>query len=452
MKDQKEPKEILETEILSSLLNNKDYFSKVIHHLQKDHFNEIGNSLIFDKIKNFYIEYNKIPNIKELILSFKESPQKDKEIIKPVIPEIYKPSSINPEMLLSLTEDFIKMSIYMKSVILGAEGIGEHNKNKITDSFNLAEESIKISLDSDFGIFVEEIDKRFDDYQEKEGLKLNVQSFDEIIGSGYTPKTLHLIAAASGVGKSAMLCTFAVQFLLQKQDVVIISLEMAESEFYKRIDSNLLDIRIKDLPNVDKQVLKNNYNKIKDQIGNLVVKEYPAGGLTPLGLQSYLEKLKNEKNINNPVVMVDYLGLMSSDKMTIKDNMYGYFKSIAEELRAVAQKMGIILFSPTQLNRSATSNLEADQSAISDSMGTYMTADSVFIISQTPDYKDQGKMRISFVKNRMSGQTRYFEIGYNYEHFRIDDRYRHDTGKSGDVTQELTNLGIDQDLKSVMNF
>ena len=327
--------------------------------------------------------------------------------------------------------------------------MGEHNQDKKMESFSLAEESVKVSLDSDFGIFIDEIDKRFEDYGVKKGLKTNIQSFDDIIGDGYTTKTLHLIAAASGVGKSAMLCSLGVQFLLQKRDVVIISLEMAESEFFKRIDANLFSVKIKELPHIEKQVLKNEYENLKDDIGQLVVKEFPAGGLTPLGLQSYLEKLKNEKGILSPVVMVDYLSLMSSDKLKLSDNSYGFFKSVAEELRAVAQKMNIIIFTPMQLNRSATHNLEADQSAISDSLGVFMTCDSAFIISQTPEYKEQGKMRISFVKNRMSGQTRWFEIGYNYEYFRIEDNFTNT--KSGDVVKELTDFGLNKDLKNIMN-
>ena len=152
--------------------------------------------------------------------------------------------------------------------------------------------------------------------------------------------------------------------------------------------------------------------------------------------------------------MVDYLSLMSSDRLKATDNSYGYFKSIAEELRAVAQKMNLIMFTPMQLNRSAVNNLEADQGAISDSMGVYMAADSAFIISQTPEYKDQGKMRISYVKNRMSGQTRFFEIGYNYDYFRVDDRFRdvsHIQG-TGDVTQELVNMGLDKDLNNIMGL
>ncbi len=453
--EDKNVKVLLENEVISTLLADPNYFGQTIHHLQKEFFSDIGSSVLFETIKDHYQEFGEIPSLKDVILSHKNSDQQTKNLVKASIKEIN--SNIEPvhiTLLIQQTELFIKDAIFTKALLMGADAMGSHNQDKKLESFALAEESVKVSLDSDFGIFVDEIDKRFDDYQAKHGLKLNIPSFDEIIGDGFTPKTLHLITAASGVGKSAMLCSFGVQFLQQGKDVVIISLEMAESEFYKRIDSNLFDVQIKDLPQIEKQVLKNKYNKLQDTLGNLVIKEFPAGGLTALGLQSYLEKLEQEKGIKSPVVMVDYLSLMSSDRLKATDNSYGYFKSVAEELRAVAQKMNLIMFTPMQLNRSAVNNLEADQGAISDSMGVYMAADSAFIISQTPDYKDQGKMRISYVKNRMSGQTRFFEIGYDYSHFRVVDKFR-DTAHiqgTGDVSQELTNMGLDNDLKNIMGF
>jgi len=60
---------------------------------------------------------------------------------------------------------------------------------------------------------------------------------------------------------------------------------------------------------------------------------------------------------------------------------------------------------------------------LSESMKILMTLDSAFIISQTPEMKEQGKMKINFVKNRMSGKTWSFDIGFNYKKFRFDDRF-----------------------------
>lgn len=417
-------KSILEEEVISSLLHDKKYFSSVVHHLEPRHFTEPGMSLLYNNIKTHYIDFKNTPTLKELILTFKESSKQDKSLVKSSIVKVKDASEINPDMLLQLTERFIKSAIFAEAVIMGADALGSNDQDKMTESFKLAEESVKVSLDSDLGVFLGDVDMIFDEFEEKAGLPLGIPSFDKMIGSGFTSKTLHSAMAASGVGKSAAMTAFAVQFLLQKQDVVFITLEMSEAEVSKRIYSNLYNIDISNLPHIDKEVIKGKYKNIKNDVGELTIKEFPAGSLSPLGLDGYLSKLNNERGIKKPIVIVDYLGLMSSDKMkNTGENSYSYYGSIAEELRAVAQKRDLIMFTPLQLNRSAINNLESDQSALSESMRIHMTLDSAFVISQTPELKQKGEMVINFVKNRMSGKTWSFKIGFDYQKFRFDDRF-----------------------------
>jgi replicative DNA helicase len=427
-----EPRELLENEVIVNLINDKEYFETVFPFLKSEYFS-YEYSTVIKHIEKFYKTYKKSPSLKELVISFKDSNKQDKEVIKQKINELKDYKQLDHDFLIDSTESFIKRKIFEKAIITGAEGLGSNNEEKVQDSFKLAEESVKVTLESDIGIELQDIDSRFDDYLPQNGLKLNIKSFDSVIGDGYTPGTLHLIISPSGVGKSAMLSTFAVQFLLQKRDVVLLSLEMSESQFYKRIDSNICDISIQNLGIIDKQVLKNRYNDNRENLGNLIIKEFPAGALTPLKIDSFLNKIENEKGIKNPILMVDYLTLMKSDIIKQGDNSYSYFKSVAEELRAVAQKRGIIIFTPMQSNRSSINNIEADQSSLSDSMAVYMTSDSAFMILQTPEMKEAGKMKINFVKNRMSGKTFSFDIGYDYEKFRIIDKF-YDSGHNENIT------------------
>ncbi len=420
--EDKNVKALLELEVNLSLLNDSEYFGSVIHHLKKEYFSDVSQGVIFDTIKNHYQDFQEIPSLKDIIIQHKNSDQKTKDLVKTGIKELNtQTEQVNKDLLIKQTELFIKDAIFTKAIIKGADALGAHNQEMKMESFALAEESVKVSLDSDFGVFLEDIDQVFEEFKEKPGIKLNIPSFDNMIGQGYTPKTLHSAMAASGVGKSAAMTAFAVQFLLQKKDVVFVSLEMSEAEVSKRIYANLYDVNISSLPDMEKEVIKAQHNQIKDHIGQLVIKEFSAGGLTPLGLDGYLNKLQIEKNIKEPLVIIDYLGLMASDRMKNADNSYSYYGSIAEELRAIAQKRNLVMFTPLQLNRNAINNTEADQSSLSESMKILMTLDSAFIISQTPEMKDTGKMKINFVKNRMAGKTWSFDISFDYSKFRFID-------------------------------
>jgi replicative DNA helicase len=229
--------------------------------------------------------------------------------------------------------------------------------------------------------------------------------------------------APSGIGKTATLIAFAANFARQERDIVFISLEQSESEIYKRLYANLLDIPVKDISLIDKEVIRRKVKEIKPTIGNIIAKQYAAKRITPLDISAFLDKLKNEKNIHNPVLIVDYLGLLKSDFMKNMDNSYAYIGSIAEELRAVAIEKNIIIFSPMQLNRQAYGNLEAGNETMSESLKVLHTLDSAFLVLQTPEMKDNGTVKIMFTKNRFSGITKGFEIKFDYDYFRFDDKF-----------------------------
>ena len=417
------PSHILEQEIVANLLTDKHYFNSSIHHLQDAHFTDPGMRLLFLNTKNHYLNFGGVPNTRELILSFKQSSKQDKELISTAMKDVQASGDVNPKMLLELTEKFIKSAIFAKSIIMGADSLGSHDEDKMTESFALAEEAVKVSLDSDLGVELSEIDAIFEDFKDMPGLLPGIKSWDSMLGTGFRDKTLSAFASASGVGKSAAMVDFAVRFLLKGEDVVILSLEMSESEFYKRIYANLYDISISDIPNMEKQVLKMKYKAVQGKIGKLIIKEYPAGSLTPLGIDSYLAKLENERGIKRPVLFVDYLGLLGSDRIKNMDNSYAFFGSISEELRAIAQKRSIKIITALQLNRGAINNLETDQSALSESMRILMTLDFMAILAQTPEMKEQGKLKVNIVKNRFSGKTWSFDIGFNYDKFKFEDRF-----------------------------
>ena len=76
-----------------------------------------------------------------------------------------------------------------------------------------------------------------------------------------------------------------------------------------------------------------------------------------------------------------------------------------------------------QLNRNAINNLETDQSSLSESMRILMTLDFMAILAQTPQMKDEGKLKVNIVKNRFSGKTYSFDINFDYNKFRFVDNY-----------------------------
>ena len=446
-------KKILEQELIKSLLTNKESFTGVVAHLEPKHFSEAGMGDVFDTIKKHYQTYHNIPNFRELILSYKDASRDKKLLIKETLQQVKDSPVVRPDMMMSLTESFIKNAIFEEGILQGAEALGQNDPTGITKSHKLLEEAVQLTLDNDLGYDVDEVDAIMDDMGLKPGILPHIPSWDKILGTGFQQKTLSVIAAASGVGKSAAMVDFACAFVRQGRDVVIASLEMSQAEFYKRLWSNLLDIEISLIPDMDRTVIRQKLKKLQEKgMGRLVVKEFPTGSLGALGLQGYVEAVQTEKGFDNPVVFVDYLGIMKSDRSTNIDNSFAYYGSIAEELRSFAQKTDLCVITAVQLNRSAINNVEADQSSISESMKIMNISDFMVILAQTPQMKEQGELNVNVVKNRFTGRTWQFKIGFDYKHFRFDDRYNinGENVQSHNLKDPIT--GQIDNIKDLMNI
>jgi len=451
-------REIFESEILHKIMTDKNYFGSVVPYLKPKYFTEVGNSLIFKNIHEYYVSAGKQPNIKDLVLLIKDEGKTEKVIAAEALKKVMSGESVRAaeQLLVDKTEDFIKKAIHTESLILGAEAMGENNAEKLAESFRIAEEAQKVSLDEDFGLDLTNIDRAIDFYQDDTmGLRPGIVSFDKMIGKGFREKTLHMFLAAPGIGKSMGLSAFATEFLKQGKDVIVFSLEMQEEEWMKRIYSNLLDIPIADLEFESPGVIKAKFDNIKGHIGRLIIKEFPSYTLNSLHILNYLEKIETKLGISDPVVFVDYLGLMNSSRLQAGTNSYEYIKSITAELRAVAQRRNITIFSASQLNRTAVGNLEAGQESVSDSAGISMFADSMWFFLQTKEMKEHGEILVSIEKNRMTGATYSFKIGVDYTKMRFEDRFLSPADlqvaqANGIITHTEQNINISTGLEDLL--
>jgi len=138
-------------------------------------------------------------------------------------------------------------------------------------------------------------------------------------------------------------------------------------------------------------------------------------------LNTHLDKLADSHGMKDPILIVDYLGIMRANVPS--GSKYDDFSNIAVELRAIGQQRNIEVFTAAQMNRSSFGNLEAGNEAIADSIGIGNAADAMIIVNQTQQMKEVGELQISFAKNRFGGKTNGFKIGFNYDFMRFEDRF-----------------------------
>lgn len=460
-----------ESILLKSIIEKHDYFSKCFHLLKEKYFSVSANKKIFEMISEYYSEYRKVPSLVDIITMTKDVANKDfrKEIAE-ALQKINDSKVIdNPEFFNSEVVKFVKNAIFLEGTLLAAEGIQKKSDNLMTKAMSILDEREHVMIDESLGLDFDDVESMISYFSERNiGILTEHTEFNKRLGTGFLPGTLSVICAAQGVGKSLLMCDLISGFIKNGKNVLLVSLEMSEKEMMKRIYANVFDIDVNhfsdlsktsgELENFSDPVTKaqilSKYDSFKvGDIGKLFIKEYPTGSFSASMLESLVKKYQQQKNVKFDVILVDYLGIAKSDRVSPSAGLYSYVKAIGEEFRAAALNLGVALISASQLNRSSVNQVEnVDNSKISDSMGTAMIADFILFMLQSEEMKENSNMILKVTKNRFNGRTDQWLMDIDYPKMRFNDHVglngsTFDSGKQAEDSKKF----VDSELQKISN-
>lgn len=352
----------LERVIFSNLLNNETYARKTIPFLSSQYFHNLSDRVVFELIDRYVAKYNAFPTKEALLidLSAKDSISEDQfKECKTIIEEIPDhPDHIsNIDWLVDQTERFCQdKAIYnaiMQSIKILDDKTGKFTKGAIPQ---LLSDALAVSFDMSIGHdFMDDADARFEFYHRKEErLPFDIDFLNRITKGGLPRKTLNILLAGTGVGKTLAMCHFAASYLASGKNVLYITMEMAEERIAERIDANLLNVPLNELSELPRESYNKKIQRLKEKtVGKLIIKEYPTSTAGAANFRHLLNELKIKRNFIPDVIFVDYLNICSSSRLKqgANVNSYTYIKAIAEELRGLAVEFNVPLISATQTTR-----------------------------------------------------------------------------------------------------
>lgn len=422
-----------ELSVIKNLVSTPEYFTKVFSLLEPKYFDDPGTRGLLKLIKTYYSEYKEQPGILELATKIKDT--SNAEVRKELATAIKEVNAHQAEFkdlnfLLDETVTFIKDALYLEALTIGAEGLEKKSDDLKQKAQSILDKRAQVHIDDNISLDFDDIDDIIKHFSSKDiGLLTGHKELDERLGNGLLPGTLNLVMAAQGVGKSLMMCDIATSLLKQGKNVLIVSLEMSDYEMVKRIYANCLDVDVStflEMPDSEeaREKVRDAYNKkrLDGTLGKLFIKDYPAGSFSALMLEGLVERFRQEKGIKFDCIVVDYLGIMKSDLVSPAAGLYSHIKSIGEELRATAKKLGVAVLSASQLGRSAINKIDdVDNSAIADSIGTAATADFLLMVLSNDEMKEKCEAIVKITKNRYTGRTDTFMMGVDYDHMRFTE-------------------------------
>ena len=432
----------IEATILSNLLHNEEFARKSIVFLKEEYFHDATEKAVFHEIQKFYSKYNDVPSREALQINVDERPDLSSTIYDEASALIKSLGKIdnNQQWLLDETEKFCKDKAVYNAIMESIEIIdGKHKKKTDGAIPELLSDALAVTFDTHIGHdFLEDSDDRYEFYHTREEkIPFDIEYLNKITQGGVTRKSLNILMAGTGVGKTIGMCHMAASNLTIGKNVLYVTMEMAEERIAERIDANTLNVSLNDVPLLPKAQFEKKINLLKGHTsGKLIIKEYPTATAGVGHFRFLLNELKMKKNFVPDIIYVDYINICIS--MRLKGNnydSYSYIKSIAEELRGLAVEHNVPIISATQLNRPGFSSSDPDMTDTAESFGLPATADFMVALVTTEELEELNQLMVKQLKNRYADKGVYkrFMIGIDTSKMRLYNLSEAETeGKSVD--------------------
>lgn len=389
--------------VFNSLFNNQ-YLETIIDYVEPLFFKNKDIRLVFDVLMTYYKQTSKIPNTTELKAHLVTDEQK--LALKNVVLSFKAiDTKYDFDQLIVNTQRFLRERAVYYTLVKTTNSI----QNSVADTTKILadfEKACSISLVDNIGFdYLENIEQHCKDLLEVfKCVPTGWKWLDEHLGGGLMAqgRALYVFCGATNVGKSIFLGNIATNILSQNKTVLLVSLEMSENIYSKRISTQISGIPIKEIADHTSSLkLFLQEYKQDHKAAKLIVKEFPPKSITVNHLRAYINKLV-KKNVKPDVIIIDYVNLLAPNDS--KANSYEGIKQVTEGLRGLSYHFECPVVSATQINRSGYDTSKPGLETTSESMGLSHTVDAQFSIWTEEGDNELGIIHLGIMKNRFGSR------------------------------------------------
>lgn len=423
----------IENAILKHLIYDEEYTRKVLPFIKEEYFSEYSERSVFNLVKEFVSEYNTNPTFEALLLQLSELKISEEEhnscanVLKDI--NSTKEELCKLDWLTDKTEKFCQDQAIYNGVLESISILDGKNKSLDKGAIpDILSKALAVSFDNNVGHdYLDNYEERYEFYHKvEEKIPFDLDYFNRITRGGISKKSLNIILAGPGVGKSLLMCHHASSSLLQGKNVLYITMEMAEERIAERIDANTLNVAVDDLVNLSREEYKKRIEKLKNKVvGKLIIKEYPTASASVVHFRNLLNELNLKRNFVPDIIFVDYMNICASSRVKLSSsvNSYTFVKSIAEEIRGLAVEFNVPIMTASQLTREGAVSSDPSISNVSESFGTAATADMMLALISTEELDQLNQIMVKQIKNRYADPTKNkrFVIGVDRAKMKLYD-------------------------------
>jgi replicative DNA helicase len=434
--------------VLFFLLNSPEFRTVATPKLDPRMFSLEGLDVLFAKVAERHSAGDADISMSSVWMDAKPVLAKDKDVAKAIALTFDRMVEAADDLTKELSQDYmvketekwarrraLEGAVFEASKIIESDG----DKSLLPDLFNRA---LSITMNDKLGLgYATSGDDRFEAYKHREDkIPSAIEKINFLTDGGFSRKSLNVWMAGTGIGKTAIMCSRAADYLRSGYNVLYITLEISEIQIAQRIDANILDVPIRELRSTPTDSLVSRWKSFLNnpkRPGELKIKEFASGYTTTAHIKALMKEYKQKHGFIPDVVFIDYLNLLMPTRRSGKDAAgWQTVQYAAEEVRGIGTEWNIVIETATQTTREGQDSTDLALRDTSESMGLPKTSDFYCAAYQTPEQREEGLLIFKVLKNRYSEFVNYkFALAMDYPKMRLSQLSNEDENNTRSLVQ-----------------
>lgn len=219
----------------------------------------------------------------------------------------------------------------------------------VYDISSQADTSDMVKIGSVIPDVLNKFDELTNDKSSMKGIKTGFKGLDYLT-NGLHKSDLIIIAARPAVGKTSFAMNIVESVALQGYSCAVFSLEMGKEQITERMLCSVAGVSME---HAKKGSLSKaewlKINKAREMLSNAKIFIDDSAVIRPREVISKCRRIKSRFGLD--LVMVDYIGLMTPDKVRNSDSRQNEISEISRNLKILAKELNVPVLALSQLNR-----------------------------------------------------------------------------------------------------
>ena len=413
--------------LIKKILEDKVIFMDIIPSLKPKYFTDKGLQKVIKIIVDRFENKNKHTTFNDLEFILKNTNGNDYEELKDTFIKIKKENEDGTETATNECIEYLKRCEMVDILKRGIESIKNgYNIDKagrIISQINDIERMAEITSSNPIDLIDDVLTQSI-----SEKIPTGIKELDEVMNGGLPKKSVGLLIAGTGVGKSTLSSIICCNAHQRGKKVLQIFFEDSKEDIARKHYAHLTGINTSKLNNLSnnsdyKQKILDKYNGLNKK--DIILQRMPNGTTSVEDIISLLHKLEHTQNWKPDMILIDYLSCMqTTNNETIRmTNEFQTFERMTKKIETLATDFDCAVWICQQTNRNGADidNAKKRTANIQGSFRIIQPCSVVLYLDRTmTDGNDYNLANLYLDKNRGGSNGEWKNIYLNNGDCQID--------------------------------